>query len=114
MKKLIFLIVTLVLFTSCEKDDVTPAQGEINAKQLKKEVDEHGIKSVFVYERSNDEYREWEQPNYGDMVFTIEKYFINVSDISDYSSYTASYDLSKLLKYNISYSSKTMTLYFGD
>lgn len=109
MKKLLFLFATLVLF-SCEKKEVAPGQGEINAEQLMDDVKEYNILGVYVYEPSNDEYREWEMPINEMLAFAVDDNFITVSYDS---SYKVTYDLSKLLKYSIDYRSKTMSLYFS-
>lgn len=109
MKQLICLLALVFIISSCDKDDVTPNQGEINAKQIKQEVTKYSISGVYVYEPSNDDYGEWEMPTNQKLNFTIENNFLIVND---FAYYKVTYDLSKLLKYRVNYDSKTISLYF--
>ena len=91
----LFLFLSLICFTSCKKERISPTQGEVIANELKDYISKNGVKRVYPV-RINYPFPNSFPASKG-MVWSFSNGFIYI----DYSGFAAAYNLNYLVDFNI-------------
>jgi len=91
----LFLSLSVICFTSCKKEQISPTQGEVIANELKNYINKNGVNRIYPV-RINYPFPNQFPANKG-KVWSFSNGFIYI----DYSSFAAAYNLNYLVNYNI-------------
>ena len=91
----LFLCLSVVCFTSCKKEQISPTQGQVTANELQNFIKKNGVKRVYPV-RINYPFPNTFPANNG-MVWSFSNGFIYI----DYSSFAAAYNLNYLVDFDI-------------
>ena len=91
----LFLFLSVICFPSCKKEQISPTQGEVIAKELKDYINKNAVKRVYPV-RINYPFPNMFPASNG-TVWSFSNGFIYI----DYSSFAAAYNLNYLVDFNI-------------